>query len=722
MSEFHRRRGRPSKGNRSFPTFYEGAFPARLRLSEFVSNLLLISNMTPEFMDLLSYTMEDPSLGDAIKQIRMPRLEKLQRQIDQGELTSLELQLNLCGFCHDCSEAQEFTLRTQLRAYLEESIGDAAVSEAYTERVEKLKGYLGLDDTDVGIIECCILYRTVVEFEMFCDDYASSEWGAIFAAALKQPVEKINAKILNAKGLQDRGMITIQRKNIEVSAQLQLYFTGTGTQILNREELSDLQPSPFPLDSFPVQAKQMELVKGLLRQPMPCHLLFYGRPGTGKTELARALVSQLGRKGSLVRYGNQGTDRDRRVALSAACGMMPKDTVLVIDEADCMLNSGPGFGSRGVDKGWINNFMDECEHTIIWITNEWRGIDPSIKRRFAYGIGFTKFTEAQRLSAWKWHAERSSLASVLTEAQIQEYARRYEVDAGCIASVCQVSQRLLQPETEMSFSPDEAVQSLLEHHSKLAGRNAAGQALNPIATCYDPTVLHTDLPAESILKSLKQLSKKELGAGELGVNLLFWGLPGTGKTEFAKHIARELGKSLLVKRMSDLQSMYVGETEKQIAAAFAEAAERKAILFLDEADSLILDRKTAVRNWETSQTNEVLTQMENFNGICICCTNLLENLDEAVLRRFTWKIKFLPLTDAGKVRLFRRYFHPKGKLAAAVVCKLKAIQNLTPGDFKTVWMRSRFSEPRLTTAELLDALALEASFKRAVKTKPIGFA
>jgi SpoVK/Ycf46/Vps4 family AAA+-type ATPase len=202
---------------------------------------------------------------------------------------------------------------------------------------------------------------------------------------------------------------------------------------------------------------------------------------------------------------------------------------------------------------------------------------------------------------------------------------------------------------------------------------------------------------------------------------MFWGLPGTGKTEFAKYIAQELGKELLVKRMSDLQSMWVGETEKLIAAAFDEADREGAVLFLDEADSLILDRKTASRSWESSQTNEVLTQMENFNGICICCTNLLDGLDEAALRRFTWKLKFLPLTAEGAESLFRKYFQPTGRLSASVKTGLRAIRNLTPGDFKTVWQQQQYSGVKAAGLDVVKALKQECSYKRTRCSSPIGF-
>jgi len=203
---------------------------------------------------------------------------------------------------------------------------------------------------------------------------------------------------------------------------------------------------------------------------------------------------------------------------------------------------------------------------------------------------------------------------------------------------------------------------------------------------------------------------------------MFWGLPGTGKTEFAKYIAQATGKQLLVKRMSDLQNMFVGETEKQIAAAFRQARNENAILFLDEADSLFIDRKTSTRSWESSQTNEILTQMENFKGICICCTNLLDHIDEAALRRFSWKVKFLPLTAEGREKLFRKYFQPAGKLSKGVKTGLQNARDLTPGDFKTVWLRQQYREQPATAVEILAELRKEVSYKRNRTGGPIGFA
>jgi transitional endoplasmic reticulum ATPase len=89
---------------------------------------------------------------------------------------------------------------------------------------------------------------------------------------------------------------------------------------------------------------------------------------------------------------------------------------------------------------------------------------------------------------------------------------------------------------------------------------------------------------------------------------------------------------------------YVGESEKNIADMFAVARQQNAVLVLDEADSFLADRRNAQRSWEVTQVNELLTQMEAFDGIFICTTNLMEKLDPASIRRFAFKVRFDPMT------------------------------------------------------------------------------
>ena len=122
--------------------------------------------------------------------------------------------------------------------------------------------------------------------------------------------------------------------------------------------------------------------------------------------------------------------------------------------------------------------------------------------------------------------------------------------------------------------------------------------------------------------------------------MLLYGPPGTGKTQFTEHLASELGLPLVSKSASALLSKWLGDSEKNIAAAFEEAAAEDAILFFDEGDSFLRSRERAQHGWEVTQTNELLQKMERFDGIVVVATNLFRDLDAAALRRFTFKIEF----------------------------------------------------------------------------------
>ena len=134
--------------------------------------------------------------------------------------------------------------------------------------------------------------------------------------------------------------------------------------------------------------------------------------------------------------------------------------------------------------------------------------------------------------------------------------------------------------------------------------------------------------------------------------LCFYGPPGSGKTALAEHIATTLGQPLIIRQASDLLGKYVGETEQTMAAMFREAEAESAVLLLDEADSFLQDRRGAQRNYEVTEVNEMLQGMERFKGIFICTTNLLERLDQAALRRFTFKIQFKPLSAPQREQAF----------------------------------------------------------------------
>ena len=203
--------------------------------------------------------------------------------------------------------------------------------------------------------------------------------------------------------------------------------------------------------------------------------------------------------------------------------------------------------------------------------------------------------------------------------------------------------------------------------------------------------------------------------------LLFWGDPGTGKTAFAHHLAKVIGTYITLKRASDLLSMWVGETEKSIRATFEEAETDESILLIDEADSFLQKRDRAHAPWTVTQTNELLTQIEAFTGILICCTNMLDSLDSAVLRRFAWKVEFCPLDCHKALRLIRAYF-PDVCFSSKELTELSGIDGLTPGDVFSVWEKAYIQpDQEIDAGSIIQLIRKELRYKNKSMSRRIGF-
>ena len=135
-----------------------------------------------------------------------------------------------------------------------------------------------------------------------------------------------------------------------------------------------------------------------------------------------------------------------------------------------------------------------------------------------------------------------------------------------------------------------------------------------------------------------------------GFTCLFYGAPGTGKTETVLQLARQTGRDILQVDVSKIKSCWVGESEKNIKSLFdsykdkVKKSEKAPILLFNEADAIINKRQEgaerSVDKMENSIQNIILQEMENLDGIMIATTNLAQNMDKAFERRFLYKIKF----------------------------------------------------------------------------------
>ena len=143
-----------------------------------------------------------------------------------------------------------------------------------------------------------------------------------------------------------------------------------------------------------------------------------------------------------------------------------------------------------------------------------------------------------------------------------------------------------------------------------------------------------------------------------GFACLFYGSPGTGKTETVYQLARKTGRNIMVVDVPQLKSMWVGQSEKNVKALFdryreqVKRAKLTPILLFNEADAIIGKRKNGAENavdkMENSLQNIILQEMEQLDGIMIATTNLQENMDKAFERRFLYKVKFEKPTEEAR--------------------------------------------------------------------------
>ncbi len=245
---------------------------------------------------------------------------------------------------------------------------------------------------------------------------------------------------------------------------------------------------------------------------------------------------------------------------------------------------------------------------------------------------------------------------------------------------------------------------------------------NPVEN-YDLSLINADIDMQVLAQGLGRTSEGRI---------ILSGPAGTGKTAFSHYLAHACEKELIVKPASSLLAKYVGETEQNIADAFAEAVQRNAVLLIDEADSFLSNRESARQRWESGMTNEFLIQMEDFRGIMIACTNLKSNLDSAVQRRFDFKVE-LDFMTAGQIQkmffLLLEYSEIETKKMFEQIAnnqfyqRISGLINITPGDFKTVLRRHKILDTAVTVDSLVVGLNEEAKEKTVFsqQSKAIGF-
>ncbi|WP_347261153.1 ATP-binding protein [Rudaea sp.] len=474
---------------------------------------------------------------------------------------------------------------------------------------------------------------------------------------------------------------------------------------LNRDNYAHLRPG-------------FDFVEYLLRESLQSrrvgvNILLHGSPGTGKTECARLLSREL--EASLYEIsfldadGDPQCPRDRlQNAAKAQFLLRGRRALLLFDEVDAAFNDGSEWTGKPTtaesSKAWVNELLEQSPIPMIWTANRIDRMDPAFVRRFDLVIRMESPPLRQRERLLE-----KLCGDALDSSQIRRFAQIASATPAVVTRAVNVVRRVACAD----HSRAELLEAVLDGTLTAQGHASVQRSCRGLpAQDYDVSLCNADADLDAIASGLTQSGKGRI---------CLYGPPGTGKTAFGHWLAKTLDRPLVLKRASDIQSMWLGEMEKNLARAFEEAARDRAVLQIDEVDSFLQDRRGAERPWEISQINEFLTQLESFDGVFVASTNLMDGLDPAALRRFDYKVRVDYLRSEQAWRLFERLLCDWNLAGDRSACReqLARMAQLTPGDFAVVRRRHAIV-PFANAVTVLDALRQEAGLRKG-ESRRIGF-
>ena len=578
-------------------------------------------------------------------------------------------------------------------------------------RLRSLGKTVGPTPTDVDILELLLLCQSQPVTESMISDIFPGHrrsnslnlGGPALSALLGKTAQTVQARFASDKPLLRSGLVSIDRDGDPVVAR-RLHRLATVPSIDRRDVkhlLLDATPaSELDWRDFDHVAGDRDHLERVLAGALASgeagvNILLYGPPGTGKTEFCKVLAARLGvtvySAGEADEEGDEPAREERLKDLRLTQRLLAGErrSLILFDEMEDLLDSHValfGSGRRG-SKVYTHRLLEEAPAPTLWTIND-RHVNNTILRRFMFAFELRMPTPAVRRRIW---ARQLGINGIKAEADdVRRLAETFEATPGVAAGVTAAAR--------LAGGDIDAVRRGVRSLSRLMRCDRPPQGvpelfdLSLIRAHTDPTVL----------------AHRLIASRERRFSLCLHGPPGTGKSALVRYLAKRLGLEVLQKRTSDLLSMWVGETEKQIAEAFAEARDNGAFLVFDEADSLLADRGLAHRNWEVSQVNEMLTWMESHPLPFACTTNFVDHLDAATLRRFVFKIVLGYLTPGQVATAFRCYFGLEGP------AQLASLTTLTPGDFSVVHRKAE------VLGQLQDAPALTAMLQEECEAKRQG--
>lgn len=613
-----------------------------------------------------------------------------------------------------------------------------------------LQECFGLSERETNILYVISLFEKIGRY--YDDKLDYFEFCLLLASVLKTNHTKIQKLLMADMPLRKFEFIDDRHRCGEF--ELESFTERLMQEPFSKQEMMKKIARIYPkstlkIADFSYMQRDLDMLLDYCKNAKNPSIFLYGRAGVGKNEIAALIAKELDKDlWEIHNIDTQGIMReDRLEQFIRAQSMLNADkSVILLDECEEFFPSlYPKYNEDKASKNTLNKMLESVKIPSIFLSNS-ANIDPAFLRRFdiVLEIHAPSKEKKQEMIEKSLKSQGIRLDSMII-SQISESC----LSQGVLLQACKVAKTLAkhkstQSPKERQKSIKESLIQVLNEHLKLQGEKLISARVKKEQNLpYDMSLINASIDMKSLCEKIKNVCgtkecNKEFdidssleSSGQdstQGVRILAYGMAGSGKSEFAKALAKELDKPIMLKKASDLLSMWVGKSEQNIAKAFSEAEQKGAILVLDEVDSFLQDRSGAYHSWEVTQVNEMLTQMESFQGIFIATTNFMDNLDKASIRRFDMKVEFKPLDSTRFIKAFGLYARYLGindyvefLETSSIQREIEKLDNICFGDFALIARSARF-EPLTSSQQLLEKLQEESKLKDThTHTRKMGF-
>ena len=444
-------------------------------------------------------------------------------------------------------------------------------------------------------------------------------------------------------------------------------------------------------------------------------LLFHGAPGTGKTLTAHAVADHLGARVLNVDIPTFVRSREADRFLPGLFRQAQlRGALLFFDECEAL------FSRRELGNDLMTLLLTELERfegVVILATNMPERLDAALMRRALVRVGFRRPDVAARARIWSGLLpDKTPLAD---DVDVDALARRFDLTGGYIknAVLTAVAAAVRESGTAGPLRQAHLEQAAAAQLVDLAPTDASARVpavrlgdvvLPPTLADEVSELIDAARHTSTVFDRWQVAGPTTRGRGLVG---LLAGPPGTGKSITAEAIAGELGRPLMRCNVAALRSKWVGETGRQLTEFFRDAQAQRAVLLLDEVDSLLRARgEGAASRHDDADVNLLLGLLEGHDGVVLMATNLPQALDAALGRRVTWRLDFAAPTATARAEIWRRMLGDRVPTAGRVSFRsLGERFALSGGEIHAAVLRAAFraaAEDRaLSQADLEQAAA-----------------